>query len=75
MKPALIATALCAGHYLLIQASQDIIPTPETVQALYAWSAGVAGAALFLALETRKVGGLTFLRLGRLQVSFCFTAK
>ncbi len=74
MKTALF---LLAGAVLLAQASSDIIPTSDTALALELWAIGLVAGALYLAIEgyARKVGGITFLRLGRLQLSFCVTTK
>lgn len=66
------ALAFCAA---LITAGREIIPSPGTVSALYQ-SAGLAACAMLAELVRAyafKVGGLTFLRLGRLSLSFCIT--
>lgn len=69
------AALIYLGASLLGKASDDIIPTPETVQAIYIWVALVGLVAIFLGVQSyaRKIGGLTFLRLGRVQMSFCVT--
>lgn len=74
LKPLTLFATLATLDQIA-QASTEIIPDPATVQALTAWSIGAVLGVVFLALEgyARKLGGLTFIRLGRLQFSFCIT--
>lgn len=58
-------------------AHQDIIPEPATVKGLL--TAAGLGVALVLAwvvrAHARRIGGLTFVRLGRLSFSYCITRR
>lgn len=60
---------------LLMQAGREIIPSADTIRALQL--TGACGLSALLADLIRsyafKVGGLTFVRLGRLSFSFCIT--
>lgn len=68
-------TLAVMGVMTMHQAHSEIIPTQHTITAAYLWCAMVALATLAYAIRAHasRVGGLTFLRLGRLQLSFCIT--
>lgn len=68
------ASAFYAARAIQV-AGQEIIPTPETANAALASCAALALCVMAMVVRTycRKVGGLTFVRLGRFQFSFCIT--
>ena len=76
MKTAILGS-ICLGSLLgaLTRAAQEIIPEPSTLTGAYYSAAGLAIAVLLwtLAAHCRKVGGLTFFRLGRVCLSWCRT--
>lgn len=61
----------------LARATYEIIPSAETVRLAYVGAYGVIAGALGLVIRAYafKVGGLTFMRLGRLSLSFCITRQ
>lgn len=69
-----LASAFYAASAIQV-AGQEIIPTPETTNAALASCTALAFCVMAMAMRTycRKVGGLTFMRLGRFQFSFCIT--
>lgn len=68
-------TLTVMGVMTVRQAHSEVIPSQHTITAAYLWCAMVVLATLAYAIRAHasRVGGLTFIRLGRLCLSFCIT--
>ncbi len=77
MRNALMALSGAAMLQAVANGAGDIIPTQETIQLAYVSAGALILATLAWAMRAhcRKVGGLTFLRVGRLSLSFCITKE
>lgn len=69
----------CASGLVLVThvASLEIIPEPETMMTAMLYASAMVAFALASVMRAswRKVGGLTFARIGRLSLSFCITKE
>jgi len=77
MRTIGIAASACGLALMVYVACLEIIPAQETVNAAMAYAGLMVAFALAYGVQgyCRKVGGLTFLRLGRLSLSFCITKE